>query len=200
MPAEVRADFDEVAAYGQRLRDAGSSVADVMRAIYGVDLPAEAYALDRALAAGLDLPLVVTVHPWAFIDDAARDTDEDWSRGVEDGAFEAWPRFLPLLHLAAEDAVHGNHVIGYDLDALAAGKPTIYGYDEAHPPQGDGPLAELGPSLLAVLAAWMADHHRMLEAQLRSPGNRGFGSITSPQVERAAAQLRAIEALRREVG
>src|SRR5581483_506847 len=143
--AESREDFDDVTAWGERLRAEGKSTADVMRAIYGVDLPPEAYALDRALVGGLALPLVVTVHPWAFIDDAARDTDEDWARGVEEAAFADWPRFLPLLQLAAEDAVHGDHVIGYDLDELRAGKLTIYGYDESDPP-ADGALAVLGPS------------------------------------------------------
>jgi hypothetical protein len=194
MSAESREDFDTVTAWGQRLRDEGKSPAEILHAIYGVDLPREAYALDRALIAGQDMPLVVTVHPWSFLADAARDTDEEWSREVEDHAFARWPRFLPLLQLAAEDATHGNHVIGYDLDELAAGKRTIVGYDEDHPPE-DGPLATLGPSLLAVMHEWMADHHRMLDEQLRAPANRGFGSISSREVEAAAAQLRAIEAL-----
>jgi hypothetical protein len=193
--AESREDFDDVTAWGERLRAEGKSPADVMRAIYGVDLPAEAYALDRALVGGLALPLVVTVHPWAFIDDAVRDTDEDWSRGVEEQAFEDWPRFLPLMQLAAEDAVHGDHVIGYDLDELRAGERTIYGFVESDPPI-DGVPAVLGTSLLAVLHEWMTDHHRMLEHQYRSPANRGFGSISSSDVEAAAAHVRAIEALR----
>jgi hypothetical protein len=191
-------DFDGVTAWGERLRDEGKSTVEIMQEIYGVDLPAEVYALDRALVGGLDLPLVVTVHPWSFIDDAARDTDEDWSRDVEDNALIEWPRFLPLLQLAAEDATHGNHVIGYDLDALAAGQQTIIGYDDNHPPQ-DGPLATLGPSLLAVLHEWIADHHRMLDEQYRSPANRGLGSISDRDVKEAAAQLRAVEALQREV-
>lgn len=198
MTAESREDSDSVTVWGQRLRDEGKSTAEVMQAIYGVDLPAEAYALDRALVGGLDLPLLVTVHPWALIDDSARDTDEEWSRDLEDQAFARWPRFLPLLQLADDDAVHGNHVIGYDLDQLRAGVLTIFGYDEDHPPEG-GPLAIEGPSLLAVLHEWMADHHRMLEHQFRSPANRGFGSISQSDVEQAAAQLRAIEALQREV-
>lgn len=198
MAAESREDSDSVTKWGQRLRDEGKSTTEVMQAIYGVDLPAEAYALDRALVAGLDLPLVVTVHPWGLIDDSERDTDEDWSRDLEGRAFAQWPRFLPLLQLAAEDAVHGNHVIGYDLDELRAGKLTIFGYDEAHPPE-DGALAIEGPSLLAVLHEWVADHHRMLDHQFRSPVNRGFGSISNVDVEEAAAQLRAIETLRREV-
>ncbi len=198
MAAESREDSDSVTEWGQRLRAEGKSTTEVMQAIYGVDLPAEAYALDRALIAGLDLPLVVTVHPWGLIDDSERDTDEDWSRDLEDHAFAQWPRFLPLLQLAAEDAIHGNHVIGYDLDELRAGKLTIFGYDEAHPPE-DGALAIEGPSLLAVLHEWMADHHRMLDHQFRSPANRGFGSISNVDVEEATAQLHAIEALQREV-
>jgi len=197
-PPESRAESDSVTLWARRLHQEGKSTAEVMQAIYGVDLPAEAYALDRAYAGGLDLPLVRMVHPWELMGDAARESDEDWSREQEDQAFALWPRFLPLLQLAAEDAIHGNHVIGYDLEELRAGKPTIWGCDGDIPPEG-GALVVVGPSLLAVLHEWLADHHRMLDQQLRSPANRGFGSIRDVDVSEVADQLRAIEALQREV-
>lgn len=194
--SDPREDFDEVTATADRLRAEGKSTAEIIQTIYGVALPAEAYALDRAMVDGIRLPLVVTVHPWSLIDDSKRDLDEEWAQQVEDDAFARWPRFLPLMVLMAEDAIHGNHIIGYDLDELASGKRTIFGFDEKHPPE-DGPLPSLGPSLLAVLREWMADHHRMLDEQHRSPMNRGAGSISDHTVEEAAAQLRAIEALQR---
>jgi hypothetical protein len=50
-----------------------------------------------------------------------------------------------------------------------------------------------------VLHEWIADHHRRRGEQYRSPANRGFGSISDRDVKHAAAQLRAVEALQREV-
>jgi len=195
---ESRADYDSVTPWARRLYAEGKSTAEVMQAIYGVDLPAEAYALDRAYTGGLDLPLVRLVHPWELMGDAERDSDEDWSQEQEDRAFAQWPGFLPLLQLGADDAVHGHHVIGYDVEQLRAGKTTIWGCDGDIPPEG-GELAVVGSSLLAVLHDWLADHHRMLEHQFNSPANRGFGSLSQDDVSEVADQLRAIEALQREV-
>jgi hypothetical protein len=55
-----------------------------MRAIYGVDLPAEAYAFWRAFEGGkLDLPVDRMLHPWELIavqDPARPDKDAPWER------------------------------------------------------------------------------------------------------------------------
>jgi len=202
---ELRDDYEALTPWARQLYQEGKSTADVMRALYGVDLPAEAYAFDRAYAGGLDLPLQRLKHPWELLavapEDAAADLDdidEDWSAEQEANALAHWPRFLPLMQLRADDATHGGHVIGYNLDELAAGKPTIWGFP-GEVPEAGGELAVLGPSLLAVLHTWLADHHRMLEAQRSSPANRGFGSLTNEDVEQAADQLYAIEVLQREV-
>jgi len=202
---ELRADYESLTPWARQLYQEGKSTADVMRELYGVDLPAEAYAFDRACAGGLDLPLLRLMHPWELLaaapEDAAADlsdVDEDWSSGQETNALARWPQFLPLMQLRADDATHGGHVIGYDLDELAAGKATIWGFP-GEVPEARRELAVLGPSLLAVLHAWLADHHRMLEVQRSSPANRGFGSLTNEDVEQAADQLYAIEVLQREV-
>jgi hypothetical protein len=202
---ELRDDYESLTPWARQLYQEGQSPADVMQALYGVDLPAEAYAFDRAYASGLDLPLLRLMHPWELLavapEDAAPDLgdiDEDWSAEHEASALALWPQFLPLMRLRADDATHGGHVIGYDLDALAEGRPTIWGFPGELRLTG-GELAVLGPSLLAVLHTWLADHHDMLEAQRGAPSTSGLGAVTDEDIAEAATQVQSIEALQREV-
>lgn len=198
MARDLRADFDALVPLARRLYAEGRSAGDVMRAVYGVDLPAEAYAFWRAFSSGeLELPLDQMHHPWELISAAGERHRSDpgrWQRSQEELAFSQLPRFLPLMKLVDDGAIHDDHVIGYHLDELRAGRATIFGHLEDFPESG-ARLVRLGDSLLGVLHEWMADHRRRLEAQLRSPTNRGFGSIEDADVEAVEAKLRVLEAL-----
>jgi hypothetical protein len=194
--------FDSLVPWARRLYAEGKSTGDVMRAVYGVDLPAEAYAFWRAFDGGkLELPIDRMLHPWELIaaEDPSRTNEAGpWDREQEERAFAQVPRFVPLMKLAADEPRHDDYIIGYDLDELGAGRTTILGHHDDFPESG-AVLERLGDSLLDVLHEWMADHLRMLTEQFRSPSNRGFGSISQDNLDEVAGKVRAIEALQREV-
>jgi hypothetical protein len=194
--------FDSLVSWARRLYAEGKSSGDVMRAIYGADLPAEAYAFWRALDGGkLDLPVDRMLHPWELIAvENPSQTNEagPWDREQEERAFAQVPRFLPLMKLAADEPLYDDYIIGYDLDELRAGRTTIFGHHGDFPGSG-AMLDRLGDSLLGVLHAWMADHLHMLTEQFKAPSNRGFGSISQDNLDEVTERVRAIEAVQREV-
>jgi hypothetical protein len=202
-PENLRADFDALVPFARRLYAEGKTANDVMRAVYGVDLPAEAYAFWKAFSSGkLELPLDWMHHPWELIsaaDPAYQDDPGRWQRKQQALALSQVPRFLPLMKLADDDAIHDDYIIGYDLDELRAGRTTIFGHLDDFPESGVK-LVRLGDSLLGVLHEWMADHRRRLDAKLKSPANRGFGSIEDSDVEKVDEKLRHIEVLQKAPG
>ena len=199
--SESRSSYVSIVPWARRLLLEGCSISEVMRAIYSVDLPAEAYAFQQAWSGGLQLDLNTVVHPWVLIalaEAPAQEVyiDDQWARRQEERAWRQWPGFLPLLQLGDEDAVHGGCLLGYDIDSLAEGKTTIWGID------GDFPEAPvefrvLGNSLLTVLREWQSDCLRMIKYQFSSESNFGAGSVDEDDVERVAGGLRAIDALQR---
>jgi hypothetical protein len=198
-PSGSRADFDSLIPLARQLLGQGETMGDVMRAIYGVDLPAEVHVFERAHAAGLRLPLDRTVHPWQILALASPSrqarTDDEWAREQEEHAYAQHPDFVPLMRLyASGDAVHDDHVIGYDLAALRQGVVRVLGHDGDIPDSG-ARLVELGSSLLDVLHEWMSDHVRMLKVQLASPRNFGAGSLDRRDLDEAVGHLHQIEAL-----
>lgn len=207
-PRDPRAEYDSLVPLARRLLGEGRPLAEVLQAIYGVDLPAEAYAFDAACAAGLELPLYHTFHPWELL--ALQRSgqvrgDDLWSREQETRAFVRYPDFLPLCLLAAGDATHDNHLIGYSLAALRRGDSTIFAHhgdleEEDDAAAGGEPpaLEQLGPSLLDVLHEWWGDHVRMLTAQLDQ--NLGGSSLSPEHVEHVRALLGRLDELRRAAG
>jgi hypothetical protein len=198
----ARERFDSLVPWARRLYAEGKSSGDVMRAIYEVDLPAEAYAFWRAFDGGqLDLPVDRMLHPWELIAvENPSQTNEagPWDREQEERAFAQVPRFLPLMKLAADEPLYDDYIIGYDVDELRAGRTTIFGHHDDFPESG-AMLDRLGDSLLGVLHEWMADHLRMLTEQFKAPSNRGFGSISQDDLDEVIEKVHAIEAVQREV-
>lgn len=85
--AGSRADFDSLIPWARRLYADGAGPTDVIRAIYGVDLPTEFYALARAEVIGPEPPYGPMVHPWQLLvaaDPAATPyTGDIWARRQE---------------------------------------------------------------------------------------------------------------------
>jgi hypothetical protein len=201
---DPRSQIDSIVPLASEMVAKGEPVAAVMHAVYGVDLPNEAYAFYRAFLDGMDLPVAELFHPWELIDIADGNpvrgviSDNEWSREQEENAYAQAPRFLPLMQLNDADAIHGEHVIGYDLDALADGKATILGCAGDVPASGLQ-LVVMGPSLLDVLHEWAADIYRMRKAQFESPTNRGAGALPLASVEEASRNLQMLEDLMTKV-
>jgi hypothetical protein len=198
---ESRGNFDALIPWARRLLAEGKSTGEVMRAIYGVDLPAEVYAIDRAYARGLKLPLYQTYHPWELftLADPSHEARRPaaWEREQEEHAYAQQPSFLPLLSLQAGDTTYDDHVLGYDLEELRKGNTVVVGHVGDIPVEG-AKFEVLGTSLLDLMYDWMSEHLEMVTHQLKSPTNRGAGSLEQKDVDRVAGMLSEIEALRKE--
>jgi hypothetical protein len=198
---ESRGNFDSLVPWARRLFAEGKSVGEVMRAIYGVDLPAEVYVLDRAYPKRLWLPLDQTFHPWELfvLAEPGREVrgEDPWAREQEENAFAQNPNFLPLLRTGESDAEYGYYVLGYDIEELRNGKTTILGHQGDIPATG-AEFEVIGTSLLDVLHTWMSDHLRMIKHQFESPMNRGAGSLEKKDVDEVVGMLRGIEELQKE--
>jgi hypothetical protein len=205
-PAGSRADFDSLIPWARRLFADGARPVDVMRAIYGVDLPPEFYLLAEAEAAGLadELPYHPMVHPWQLLvvaDPGGEPyTGDRWARRQEERAFAQHPDFLPVLQLAAiTEPRYNRYIIGYDLAALCGGTVLVLGHRGDFPETG-AELRPVGESLLEMIHAIAVDDLSTRRAQLADPRNFGFGSIGDEQVDEAVEQLRHVEALLRRDG
>lgn len=173
-----------------------------MAAVYGADLPLEAYVFYRSRPRDPELPVEFLYMPWRLLDLASpKHEDQEpspWAAEQEANALAQDPDFLPLMKLEAYEARHDGWIIGYSLRELRQGKATILGHNEDIPASG-ATFERLGDSLLAVLHEWAADHLRMTEERFKSPTNRGAGSLDPKDVERAADILKSIEKIQRKL-
>lgn len=200
--AGSRADVDSLVPWAKRLYAGGAPSGDVMRAVYGVDLPAEAYAFHRDIPGGRLLPVELLDHPWSLLSlaDPARPAGKPhrWAREQETYAYSQFPDVLPLMQLGGgvtTDGVLDDHLIGYDLASLRAGGTAVVGHEGELRPTA-ARFEPLGDSLGDVLREWMSDHLAMVTSQYESPDNFGFGSLESADVAEVAAMLSLIEGLR----
>jgi len=200
--AGSRADVDSLIPWAKRLYAGGATSGDVMRAVYGLDLPAEAYAFHRDIPGGRLLPVELLDHPWDLLSlaDPAQPAckPDRWSREQEAYAYSQYPDVLPLMQLGGgvtTDGVLDDHIIGYDLASLRAGGTAIVGH-EGELRSTAARFEPLGDSLVDVLQDWMSEHLEMVTSQYESPANFGFGSLERADVAKVAAMLSLIEGLR----
>ena len=200
--AGSRADVDSLIPWAKRLYAGGATSGDVMRAVYGLDLPAEAYAFHRDIPGGRLLPVELLDHPWDLLSlaDPAQPAYKPhrWSREQEAYAYSQYPDVLPLMQLGGgvtTDGVLDDHIIGYDLASLRAGGTAIVGH-EGELRSTAARFEPLGDSLVDVLQDWMSEHLEMVTSQYESPANFGFGSLERADVAKVAAMLSLIEGLR----
>jgi len=200
--AGTRADVDSLIPWAKRLYARGATSGEVMRAVYGVDLPDETYALHRAIPDGELIGVVLLDHPWSLLSlaDPARPVGRarGWIREQEAYAYAQCPDVLPLMELVGgvtTDGVLDGYVIGYDLASVRAGGTAIVGHEGEVPPSG-AHFEPLGDSLAGVLHEWMAEHLAMVTGLRESPRNFGFGCLEDTDVAKVAAMLSLIEGLR----
>ncbi len=201
-PSSLRAQPERLSTWAEEAYQQGKSTSEVMAAVYGADLPLEAYVFYRSRPRNPELPVEFLYMPWRLIDlTSPKHEDEEpspWAAEQEIHSLAQNPDFLPLMKLEAYEARHDGWIIGYSLHELAQGKTTILGHDEDVPASGAA-FERVGDSLLAVLHEWATDHLRMTEERFKSPANRGAGSLGPEDVERAANILKSVEKIQRKL-
>jgi hypothetical protein len=201
-PSKLRGQQEPLLAWAKEAHAEGKSVHDIVTAVYGVDLPPEAYVFYKSRPRDPELPADLVFFPWELLRLTGLkyedDTPDPWSIEQETHALAQNIDFLPLMKLGAFEARHDGYVIGYSISALREGKTTILGHNEDIPESGAS-FEQLGDSLLSVLYEWATDHLRMVNEQFKSPSNRGFGSLDNSDVERAAGILKSVETMQRKL-
>ncbi len=200
-PSSLRGQHESLAAWSLQATQQGKSIHEIVAAIYGVDLPLEAYSFYRFRPRDPELPIELLFFPWRLIDLVnprhENDVASPWAMEQERNALEAAPDFLPLMKLEAYEARHDGWIIGYSLEELRRGRTTVIGHNEDIPAASTN-FQRVGESLLSVLYEWAIDHQRMTKERFDSPDNRGAGSIEPEDVERAKDILKAIEKVQRK--
>ena len=189
----------EVVAFARDAYAQGRGRADVLAAVYGVELPAELFAV---LAAWQAEDILTPVDPLDRLTEAwllAGPSREPWLGGDERQQLEAdaaarYPDVVLLLELTLFDAEHGGYLVGYDRHELAAGRTTVVGFDRRIPADGSPPDV-LGPCLVQVLREMATDHLRMIRAQRQRWENMRYGYVDEDDERNAAAVLALVEGL-----
>jgi hypothetical protein len=182
-------------AAARRLYAEGKDRRAVLEAIYGVDLPEEVLRLHRAVEAGeVDLTVRMLTHPWLLVTPPPDDEEVGpLSASLEPAAFARAPSMIPLLVTVYSGVADGESLLGYDIDELRAGRPTVVG--SRWPVDVHGtvrPVERIGASLLDVLTA-IVERHCTRIGTLAADPHSGFGN---DHLDDARAQLRSIQALR----
>jgi hypothetical protein len=200
-PSSLRGKPELLLEWAQNAHKQSKSTHDIVRAIYGVDFPAELYLFNRVRASEASIDFFF--FPWELIAlevvGHKSDSIDGWSEEQEAYALAANPAFIPLMKLGGNDDVrHNGYILGYDLQSLKKSGTTILGHKEDIPPSGAA-FVTIGNSLLDVVHEWTADAFQKIKSQYESPSNRGFGSLTYEDVETAKRNLEMVEEMRQEL-
>ena len=172
---------------------AGKRPHEVVAAIYGVELPREAFVFHRDYVDG-DKPLraVWKTHPWELMTARPSFQISDTKAAEEARAFAQVPHVLVLGSLTFADLPLGFSTFGYDLNELAAGRSTVVAL--ARPgevPATDAQLLAMAPSLLDMF-------HEM--TRLYHASFRGLTSTHAlEERSNAAEELRHLQLLKAEL-
>lgn len=175
----------------------GYARSDVLTAIYGVDLPAEALLVLRDFVIDAK-PLGVSwrITPWELmVRPENRDPEMDLGPHECDEDARAYaqaPHIVLIGRLEYHGVELGSSLIGYDLDELRAGRSTIVGLKNVpRLPASPVTFTVFGPSLLEVL-------HELVASYL-ALAKRRFESDHHEDVDSVVEQLDSIEILQREL-
>jgi hypothetical protein len=195
-----RNDYRAMAAHARSLLEAGKSQEDVLRSCYGVEFPAETFALAEMIAEGREPNVVYTNLPWNLLipldHGGPPGEPDDLMESQERRVSKLDPSLVPLLILYGNHYERGGAMLCYRLEELAAGRSTIFGFQRALP---DGVAKLYGDSLAAVIRASDADRLQRLENEFASPGNYGGGALDIHELEDARENLATADELIRRV-
>ena len=177
-------DYASMAQLARSMLEAGRSDEEVLRDCYGVSFPAEVFAFAELLADERE-PNV----DWASL---PFDLLTPLDRGGPPASSSGWdappvdPSLIAIMLLYG-DHRHGNNIICYRRDELAAGRPTIFGVPHKSPTAA---ATRLGDSLGTVLREYLEDVRQAREWE--ASRDRTVGS---DDVEEAEEQLVRVDDL-----
>lgn len=149
---------------GRALLAEDHAPADILNALYGLEMPREMVALHREFLASEPehaLSFDWEYVPWELMQQSEAQGPSAAERARAETLHQHWPKLILLGLLRYEGTPHGNSFVAYDLDELRAGRTTIF----ATPRGADlaAPFTPIGPSLLAVLRDALAAYTPVLE-------------------------------------
>jgi hypothetical protein len=193
-----RSDPHSLVIAAQRLYASGSSPSEVLKSIYGVDMPREAYLFrTRYIVERRPLSFNWLVNPWELMklpeEGGPSRAHDPISYRIESRAFAQAPNLLPLVTTGFEEAEHGESLLCYDLDELRAGRTTIVGLEhELDMPESGADFTVFGPSLLDVFRGCIVEYHALMEKWIEE----GRYKYTHTQLAEVEAELAGIDELR----
>jgi hypothetical protein len=200
-PSVLRGNYDALVSWAKEAYAQGRSTSEVIETVYGVDLPAEAYAFHHAMFRDEDIQIEWFQEPWVLIRlNNSKYTPPPvsaWSSAQINNALSQDPDFLPLIQLGIGSASLDDHVIGYRISELRQQKTTICAHQDEIPPNS-AEFKAVESSLLQALHNWLAERLRIATGQYESPSNRGAGSISHEDVETVASTLEKVKKLQNE--
>ena len=195
-----RGDYASMVRLALALYDAGRGPHEVLRECYGVDLPAEFFALAEAGPQELHLVIEYTNQPWELAvppEQGGPSPEPDLLDEYEQKIFARDPDLLPLGLILDTHSSWYHAVLCYRLTELASGRTAVFGIPREVRPQDEVVLC--GDSFLAVLHEHHADVLRGLSQQYAHPSNRGFGSVGLDELAEVRSLLERVEELQRQV-
>jgi hypothetical protein len=197
----VPTNLEAVVAQARELYALGHSRAEVVRAVFGVDFPAEFFVIVEALVADFDaLPVEIMCAPWEVyrLADPTREPyfKDTRNQRMTDNAAAQYPDIVLIMELGLSDTVHDDYFVGYDIRELRVGRWTVVGFHKEVPAQG-ATYSVLGPSLLQVLHEMAADNLRIMRERATVWEVIRYGT-PAEDIEQAAALLRRIEDMQRQ--
>lgn len=168
---QLRQDPVAAALYARERLERGASPAELLRGLYGVTLPLEFWVCAKQDLERLDLPLLRSSLPWNLIvplEEGGPRLDDPFLSETERRALRLLPDLVPLCTLAVQEARHGGTFLGYDRRRLEVGDATVLGLRKNF--LGSPEPRVLGPSLIAVLEAWVEDQLRMWTERMTHEG------------------------------
>lgn len=175
------------------------TAAEIFSHLYEVACPNELIAIFDITWDSLDLDLEPSISPWnpMLAGDKALLADNlyIYTLEEEDKALSYFPNFIPLCLLAEGDAVHGDMLIGYDLDRLRENDTRIRGFNESFSPDDKGKI--LGESLSSVLLEWAEDILRMVVYRVNRPYGDSFSGLDHNDIAEYELMVERIKALMR---
>jgi len=197
-----RNDYRSMARLARALYESGETVRRVLRECYGVEFPEELLAIVDARARRRAPHAQFTNQPWRLAVPLGQGGPAPEPHGlevIEQRTFAVDPALVPLLVLRNPDSVHGNSLLCYRLDELAAGRSTVIGLRAFWYRDSVAIPEPYGDSLVGVLHEHFAENAHRLERELDSPSNRGAGSIDPTYVSDAQGALARVEDIERQL-
>lgn len=196
-----RSSPENLVAVARALYEQGRSAREVVRSIYGVDFPAEAFLFKREyVRTGNPLRASWLIHPWELMtspaEGGARRTPPPADLRMEKAAYQQCPNVVLLGITGYHEAKHGSSLIGYDLDELKHGRSTVVGMDKVRKlPESGFRFTVFGSSLVDVFTD-LATHYRELVDSWIDQQRVG---ATSEDRDKISRDLDGLERIRAEL-